>query len=161
MNITNKNIEKFAYKFFSLLKKKKDKKCRDFKDKENLVKKVAPSIIVSDLDIAGNLSSDGIIEIGGKVRGDIKSNIVVIRKEAIINGTISANTVMVYGNVRGPINAKEIKLYSTANVVGKIEYEKMSMEIGALFNGECIKISIQQQNLLDIGKHIHLSAKAS
>lgn len=98
-----------------------------------------PSIIVSDLNISGDLVSDGAIEIGGKVYGNIRCNIVTIRKGALVKGDIVANELNVQGRVEGLIKARSVNLSGTAEVVGEVVYSYLSIEAGANIDGSCKK----------------------
>ena len=95
----------------------------------------APSIIVSDLNISGDLVSQGSIEIGGNVNGNIKCNNVIIRKESKVKGDIFADNLTINGTVIGTLNADNIFINESADFEGKVNYINLTTEPGANING--------------------------
>jgi cytoskeletal protein CcmA (bactofilin family) len=96
----------------------------------------APSIISADMKVVGNLQSGGDIQIEGSVEGDIKSRTVTIGENAHINGSINADMANVHGHVNGKINASSVRISKTANIQGDIIYETLSIEEGAVIDGQ-------------------------
>ena len=80
----------------------------------------APSIIVSDLNISGDLVSQGSIEIGGKVKGNVKCNNVVIRKESKVDGDIFADKLVIKGVVKGVVNVDDVIIDESGIFEGQI-----------------------------------------
>lgn len=95
-----------------------------------------PSILSGDLDILGNLVSDGTIDIEGRVQGNVKAARLLIRKDASVIGDTMADEVHIYGQVRGLVKAKDVHLYSTCRVEGIIMHELLSIEDGAFVDGK-------------------------
>ncbi len=98
--------------------------------------KAAPSIISVNLHIIGNLSSDGEMQIDGRIEGDITSQSLTVGERASIDGEIVADDVEIRGAVSGRIRAGTIKLAKTAKVVGDICHEVLSIEPGACIEGQ-------------------------
>ena len=94
----------------------------------------APSIIVSDLNISGDLVSQGSIEIGGKVKGNVKCNNVVIRKESKVDGDIYADKLIIKGTVKGVINADDVIIDETGVFEGQINYVNLTTKPGSSIN---------------------------
>ena len=65
-----------------------------------------------------------------------------ISRGAHVSGTITADRVVVDGQVEGPIQGGEVILKSQAHVVGDIHSRSLAIEGGAHFDGR----SIQNQN---------------
>jgi cytoskeletal protein CcmA (bactofilin family) len=97
----------------------------------------APSIVSADLTVEGDLTSTGDIQVEGIVRGDIRSNGLVIGEHAEIHGEIFAEDVTVRGKVVGRIHARKVQLAATSRVEGDILHESFSVETGAFFEGNC------------------------
>lgn len=95
----------------------------------------APSIIVSDLNISGDLVSQGSIEIGGRVNGNVKCNNVVIRKESKVSGDIVADHLVIKGVVVGTITADHVVIDETGVFEGQINYKDITTRPGACING--------------------------
>jgi len=97
----------------------------------------APSIISSDLVIAGTLTSTGDVQIDGRIEGDVNSAGLVIGDKAFIHGDVTAEEVTVRGRVQGSIRARKVLLASTCHVEGNILHEAFAVETGAYFEGNC------------------------
>lgn len=100
-----------------------------------------PSIISASLTIDGNLQSAGDIQIDGKVNGDIRTTKLTISETGGVIGSIEADTVTVAGEVTGRIKAKDVTLTRTARVEADITQERLSVESGALFEGQSRALS--------------------
>ena len=100
-------------------------------------KKVSsPTVIASDMNILGNLLTDGTADIDGRVEGNFKGDQIIIRGNGKIKGDITADSVHVYGEVKGLIKAKMVHLYATCRVEGIIMHESLSIEDGAFVDGK-------------------------
>ena len=99
-------------------------------------RKGGPSVISSDLSILGNMVSDGLIDIDGRVEGNVKALEINIRENGIINGDVVADTIHVFGKVVGLVKAKQVHLYASAHVEGVIMHESIAIEDGAFIDGK-------------------------
>lgn len=99
------------------------------------VRASAPSIICSDLVVNGTLTSNGDMQIDGRVEGDVRSVGLVIGEQGLIHGDIVGEDVTVRGRVQGNIRAHKILLSSTCHVEGDIHRHSMAVESGAFFEG--------------------------
>jgi len=102
----------------------------------------APSIVSGNLKITGDMESDGDIQIDGQVDGDIRTGKLTIGPEAVVNGCIRADEVMVSGTVNGAVEAGLVKLYATARVTGDISHESLAIEAGAFIQGLCKRVDL-------------------
>lgn len=93
------------------------------------------SVLHEGIKIEGNWTSDGVVEFGGTITGDLTADILVVTKTGKITGTIRADQVMIEGQVIGKIYAKSLSLKPTANVEADITSPTLSMDMGAKFNG--------------------------
>ncbi len=96
----------------------------------------APSIISRDMNIMGNMISDGTIDIDGHIEGNVRANLITIRKDGKVNGDVHADEVQIYGHIKGLVRAKDVHLYASARVEGSIMHEILSMEEGAFVDGK-------------------------
>lgn len=106
-----------------------------------------PSIISRDLNIVGDLLSEGEIQIDGTVNGDIRTRVLIVGESAKVFGEIIAETVRILGSVDGQIKAKVVKLAQTAHVVGDILHEDLSIETGAFLEGHCKRMAMPPEFL--------------
>ena len=104
------------------------------------VKKSVPSIISSDLNILGNLVSEGLVDIDGIVDGNVKADQVTIRTNGKVRGDISANVVHIYGEVQGIIRSSSVFLYSSCRIHGIVVHQSLSVEDGAFIDGKLKRI---------------------
>lgn len=100
-------------------------------------KPAAPSIVSADLNVNGNLHSTGDIQIDGTVEGDIQSGKLTISGSAVVRGAIEADSVVIAGQVTGQIKARHVTLMKSAKVIADVIQERLSIEPGAFFEGNC------------------------
>ncbi len=95
-----------------------------------------PSIISPDLEIVGDLKSDGEIQIDGTVKGDIKAHMLTVGEQGKVDGSTVAETVRIFGTVNGRVQAKTVRLDKSARVTADITHETLTIEAGAYFEGQ-------------------------
>lgn len=100
-------------------------------------RKPIPSIVSSDLSIVGDLKTEGVIHIEGRVKGDITCSDITVGEGASVDGEIIAEFARIFGEVRGRIRADSVELAATARVHGDILHKILSIETGAQINGLC------------------------
>ena len=100
-------------------------------------KEATPSVITRDVNVLGNIVSDGNIDFDGMLNGNIRCATLTIRTNGYIKGEVVANHVIVYGKIKGLIRAKHVQLCSTCNVDGIVMHETISIEDGAFLDGKC------------------------
>ncbi|MEM7617185.1 MAG: polymer-forming cytoskeletal protein [Pseudomonadota bacterium] len=96
-----------------------------------------PSVISHNLQVLGNLVSEGAIEVQGKIEGNITCAHATIHKSGFIKGDVIADVVHINGEVRGLIKARYVQLSENGRVVGVIMYENLSIEPGGFVDGQC------------------------
>jgi cytoskeletal protein CcmA (bactofilin family) len=111
-----------------------------------------PSIIGADLKVVGNLSCDSDIDIQGTVEGDIEAKTVTVDKDARIDGSIRARSVIVSGTVDGKLEATEISLTSTSQVTGELLHDTLSVDPGACLEARLSRISKERRIAAQIPK---------
>ena len=94
------------------------------------------SIISADMKVVGNLHTSGDIQIDGTIEGDIKVRTITVGENAHISGSISAESVNVYGRISGQVSAASVRLARTANVQGEISYKTLAIEEEAVLNAQ-------------------------
>lgn len=93
--------------------------------------------------IKGEITSPSDIRIDGTFEGKVQSKgRVVIGETAVIKGDIVCNDVDLWGTVEGNIFVKDTLALKEGCVVnGNLHIRKLSVELGATFNGNCKTIS--------------------
>ena len=97
----------------------------------------AHSVIGANLEIIGDLKTDGAIQVDGVIRGDVRANKLVVSEKAQVEGEILATLAHVSGHVTGQIRAKDVKLSGSAKVTGDILHETLEVQPGAYLDGAC------------------------
>lgn len=93
------------------------------------------SIINEWLTMRGDLESEGDILVKGKVHGNITCKLLIVDADALIEGGIRAEEVVVRGRTKGTIEANKVRLEKTANVDSEISHQTFSAEEGAKIKG--------------------------
>ncbi len=97
----------------------------------------APSraIIDAHLNIDGNLTTEGEVQVDGKINGNIRCAHLTVGREAVILGDITAEEIVVRGKVTGIIRGNRVILQDGAQVESEIFQAKLTIEEGANFKG--------------------------
>lgn len=101
------------------------------------------SVIGNDLTIEGQsitIRCQGSLRVNGNIQADLHSMKLTVGEEAVINGTIAAEIVEVYGKVQGAILGSRVALHSSAVVEGDIHSQTLAIEQGASFDGRSRKV---------------------
>lgn len=89
----------------------------------------------------GEVHFKSMLRIDGHFSGRVSSSdgtLIVSNGAQLIGATIDVAVAKINGTVEGNIRAtKEVRLGPTANVRGQIVSPEMTVEEGALFNGNC------------------------
>ncbi len=97
------------------------------------------NIIGKGSTFKGNIETYGNIRIEGKVTGDIISKSkVVVGPSAVIEGKLQAQVAEIEGQVKGTVEVSDnLILKPTCNINGDIIANKLVVEAGAKFDGQC------------------------
>jgi len=95
----------------------------------------AHSMVDEFLTMKGDLESEGDIHVKGKVLGNIRCKLLIIEVDALVEGGVEAEEVIVRGNAKGTIQADRVRLEKTANVDSEIRHSSFSAEEGARIKG--------------------------
>lgn len=93
------------------------------------------SVLHAGITIQGNWTSDGIVEFGGTITGDLTADVLVVTKTGQITGTIRADHVTIEGTVRGQVHAKSVSLKPSGRVEADITAPTISIDMGAQIEG--------------------------
>ena len=100
------------------------------------------SVIGAGMRVQGPCTfSDG-LHIDGEVLGDVAAeggqpSLLVIGEGGSVQGSISADHVVIGGSVVGPVLARELlELQSKARVQGDVRYKTLEMQQGAVIAGQ-------------------------
>ncbi len=96
------------------------------------------SIIASDMTVIGDLETQGVVRIEGKVKGTVRVGAqILVAQGATIEGDLHTQEAIVAGTVTGAIYASDrIELQATAVVAGDIHTARIAIVEGAKVTGE-------------------------
>jgi len=98
------------------------------------------NIIAFGTQVQGSIVTAGDCRIDGVVRGNVSSKSkIIVGQSGVIEGNIICQNIEIEGSVKAEtLNVVElIALRATANLIGNITANKISIEPGAEFSGNC------------------------
>jgi cytoskeletal protein CcmA (bactofilin family) len=93
------------------------------------------SCIGPGMTVVGKISSEGTLNVLGRVEGELHASIVHISDGAKVEGTIAAQELTIGGRFKGTIHANRVMLTSSAVVEGEIHHSSLAIEENAWFAG--------------------------
>ena len=107
--------------------------------RNNEVETPAINIVRKGTEIKGDVTCSGDIRIDGTLNGTLNSQgKVVVGPSGLIDGEVTCKNADVSGTIKAKLVIKELlQLKSSANIVGDINTQKLSIEPGASFTGSC------------------------
>jgi cytoskeletal protein CcmA (bactofilin family) len=119
----------------------------------------ATACISQGIKIKGDVTGKEDLFVDGQIDGklDISGSSVTIGPNAKVKADIIAREVIVRGRVDGKLSAKErVQLWSTAEVEGEVQTERLAIEDGALLRGK-----VEAGKLAPKAKEAHAGSSAS
>jgi cytoskeletal protein CcmA (bactofilin family) len=83
--------------------------------------------------VVGKISSEGTLNVFGRVEGELHASIVRISNGAQVEGAITAQELTIGGRFKGTIRASRVALASSAVVEGEIFHRSLAIEENARF----------------------------
>ena len=104
---------------------------------------MALSIVAKDMTITGDLDTEGVVKVEGRVNGNIHAGSqVLISAGAIVQGELHTREAVIAGEVHGAIHASErVELQASAAVVGDVLTPRIAILEGGRLSGE-VKMEI-------------------
>jgi cytoskeletal protein CcmA (bactofilin family) len=93
------------------------------------------SCIGAGMTVVGKISSEGTLNVFGRVEGELHASIVWISDGAQVEGAIAAQDLTIGGRFKGTIQASRVTLTSSAVVEGEIHHRSLAIEENAWFAG--------------------------
>ena len=96
------------------------------------------SIIANGVKITGTIEADGAeLQVDGEIEGNVRGGSVTVGDTGMIKGDMISESVTVHGRVEGSVRARKVMLARNAHVLGDIVHQSLSVEMGAVFEGQC------------------------
>ena len=102
--------------------------------------KYTGSILANSINLRGSISCKGELQIEGRINGNITGEKVVLGSDSNMEGTLTADEVVISGKFKGKIKGKSIRLDSGAFVDAEIHYDILAIEDGSTVNGTVKKL---------------------
>lgn len=102
------------------------------------------TLIGAGTTVTGDLGFRGGLHLDGRIIGDVSGeagvpSTLAIGKDAVIEGSVDVDSVVLNGTVRGDVTVRErVELGPTAQVDGNVTYQVLEMAAGARVNGRLI-----------------------
>ena len=100
------------------------------------------STIGQDLSIEGQgivIRCQGALTVNGSVQAELHGREISIGQNGLVQGSVTADTIDVWGRVGGMIKGARVVLHASANVDGDIHAVTLAIEDGANFEGRSRK----------------------
>ena len=108
-----------------------------------------PTVITKGMHILGNIVGDSVVDFNGILDGNLRCELLTVRENGVINGEITAETVFIFGKVKGIIRAKHVHLHAGCRIEGIVMHESLSIEDGAFIDGKCKRTDKVEESSLD------------
>jgi cytoskeletal protein CcmA (bactofilin family) len=99
---------------------------------------VAAIAIERNSKFSGQLKFSGAIAIDGQVEGELVAERVVVHEGGVVNATVEGNTVVIAGNVKGDVYARnELEILPSGVVNGSVTAPAINVRRGGRVEGRC------------------------
>jgi cytoskeletal protein CcmA (bactofilin family) len=96
------------------------------------------SIIANGMKVIGAIEADGAeLQVDGEIEGNVRGGSLTVGDTGMVKGDVVSESVTVHGRVEGSIRARKVMLARNAHVLGDIVHQSLSVEMGAVFEGQC------------------------
>jgi cytoskeletal protein CcmA (bactofilin family) len=96
------------------------------------------SIISNGVKITGSIVADGAeLQVDGEIEGNVRGGAITVGDTGMVKGDVVSESVTVHGRVEGSVRARKVMLARNAHVLGDIVHQSLSVEMGAVFEGQC------------------------
>ncbi|WP_395647481.1 polymer-forming cytoskeletal protein [Terricaulis sp.] len=96
------------------------------------------SIIANGVRVVGTIEAEGAeLQIDGEIEGNVRGGSVTVGDTGMVKGDMISESVTVHGRVEGSVRARKVMLARNAHVLGDIVHQSLSVEMGAVFEGQC------------------------
>jgi cytoskeletal protein CcmA (bactofilin family) len=94
------------------------------------------STIGEGLMITGDVTSKGEVHLDGQVQGDIRCISLVLGENALLEGNVIAEEVVIGGRLIGSVRARLVRLQAKSHLEGDLFHQSLAIDQGAYFEGK-------------------------
>ena len=98
-----------------------------------------PSIISEGFTFEGTITSDGVLNIAGTVRGKVTAKSVLIDANGQVDGELNSEQLVIKGQLKGEVYCDDLNIGPLARVEGSISYKYIHIQRGSKVSGKFIK----------------------
>lgn len=95
-----------------------------------------PSVISEGFEMRGDIVSNGILHVDGRVQGNITCESIHITGNGVVEGQVRCATLNVKGRFKGTATCERLVVNATAQVHADLYYRSLSVAAGAVIQGE-------------------------
>lgn len=97
--------------------------------------RAVPSIISAETWIVGELRAKSEIQVDGSIKGDLYGRAISVGPKGYVEGTLHASSVRIAGTLYGRVEANDVVILASAQIVGNICHNTITVEEGAIIDG--------------------------
>ncbi|MGE5926607.1 MAG: bactofilin family protein [Gemmatimonadota bacterium] len=96
------------------------------------------SIVARDMTVTGDMVTEGVVKVEGRVKGTIRATAqIIVSPGAVIEGDVHTKEAVIAGEIQGTIRASErVELQASGVVRGDIHTPRISVIEGGRVSGE-------------------------
>ncbi len=103
------------------------------------------TLIADHTTVRGDIRFSGELFVNGRVEGDVVGegdrSMLTVNESGTVVGQIEVSSVIINGRVEGDIRSTgKLELAERANLTGNVTYRAIEMRLGAVLEGELIRI---------------------
>ena len=98
-----------------------------------------PSVISEGFEFTGDVNFQGTLNVDGTLSGSVNVQNLLIGSSGKVNGSSKATTIQVRGSFTGDATCQDLTIGGQANVNAKINYSSLTIQRGAMIQGELTK----------------------
>ena len=108
-----------------------------FSKGNNMISETNITVISQNTELKGDIVTEGIIQIEGKIDGKVVSkDSVIIGTDGIVTGEIYSEEAVINGSLLGKVEAAKVKIGERGKVNGTIISEVFAIAEGGDFEGD-------------------------
>jgi cytoskeletal protein CcmA (bactofilin family) len=95
------------------------------------------SIIAGGMRVIGDIETEGVIKIEGRVEGSVRAGRqVLVGRQGEVKGDITTREAVIGGKVQGTVSATErLEVQATSTIIGDINTKSIAVAEGGRING--------------------------
>ncbi len=100
-----------------------------------------PSVISEGFALVGDLNATGVLHVEGSIKGTVTTDVVNIGPRGAIDGQVRCKSLHIKGNFVGTARCDDLFIAGKAMVSGRIAYLTLSVQRGAVIEGDLTRIT--------------------